>query len=415
MKPPDAAPAASTSWFRATFAALGVYHFRILWFGIFTSFIAFFMSTVVQSVVAFDLLKTNSAVGYVVAAQGVAMVLLGPFGGAFADRLPKKLVIATGQLLTATVFGLLALSLATDSIRIAFLAAGSLVMGATFAFQGPARQALVVEVVPAERRGNAMALSQIANTASRVLGPGVAGVLLAWTFAGAAGAYVVMAGLYGMSAASLLFMPASKGRIDAEPTHVLSDLADGIRYVGRRRRLRVLLTFFVGLIAVGFPYVTVLPGLVENQLGRGVESISSLYLVSAIGALATGLTVARFADSPRAVTIYSGMGLLFGLSLIALGAVPSYEVGLLVMVLVGAGSGGFQSLSGAVIVREADPAYIGRVMSLSMLAYGFFGLTSLPVGLLADAVGERITLATLGAVVCLVVGLARWGIRAEER
>lgn len=400
------------SWLSATFAALELPHFRILWFGVFTSFLAFFMSTVVQSVVAFDLLQTNSAVGYVVAAQGIAMVVLGPLGGAFADRLPKKLVIAIGQLISALVFALLAVALTTETIRIAFLAAGSLVMGATFAFGGPARQALVVEVVPPKRRGNAMALSQIANTASRVLGPAAAGALLAWKLAGPAGAYVVMAGLYGISAASLLFLPSSKARSGSEKTHVFSDLADGVRYVWGRKRLRVLLAFFIGIITVGFPHVTVLPGLVKNQLGREVESISLLYLVAAIGALLTSLTVARFADSARAVGIFSGMGLLFGLALFAMAAVPSYEIALFSMFLVGAGSGGFQSLSGAVIVKEADPAYIGRVMSLSMLAYGFFGLTSLPVGLLADAIGERLTLAALGGAVCSVAAVAWWGLHA---
>lgn len=401
-------------WLASTFAALGIRHYRVLWFGTLLSFMAFFMSTVVQSVVAFDLMATNRAVGYVVAAQGVAMVVLGPIGGAYADRLPKKLVVATGQVLATSVFALLSLALATGAIRVAFLSAGSFVMGSTFAFIGPARQALVVELVPDQRRGNAMALSQIANTASRVIGPGLAGVLLGWSLFGATGAYATMAVLYAIAALSLLLLPGSPARSNASDTHVVADLADGLRYVRAQPRLRVLVLYFIAVITVGFPHVTVLPGLVENQLGAGVERISVLYLASAVGALSSSLAVAGSADSPRALSIFSGAGLLFGVALLGLAAVPSFPAAIGAMFLVGLGSGGFQSLSGAVIVHEAEPAYIGRVMSLTMLAFGFFGLMALPVGLLADAVGERGALAATGAGVCVLIGLLRLQLAGQR-
>ena len=143
-----------------TFSAFRLAYFRILWISTFLSFLAFFMSTVVQSVVAFDLSGRNRSVGSVVAAQGLAMLLLGPLGGALADRVRKRRLIALCQSVTAVVFLLLAFSLATQSIRVEFLALGSLVMGATFAFLGPARQALTVDLVPAESRGNALVLTQ---------------------------------------------------------------------------------------------------------------------------------------------------------------------------------------------------------------------------------------------------------------
>ncbi len=84
-------------WLRTTFAAFEIRDFRILWLGTIFSFVAFFMSTVVQHVVAFELTGTNGAVGYVVSAQGVAMALLGPLGGAYADRWPKRRVVVGVQ------------------------------------------------------------------------------------------------------------------------------------------------------------------------------------------------------------------------------------------------------------------------------------------------------------------------------
>ncbi len=362
------------------------------------------MSTVVQSVVAFDLTGTNSAVGVVIFAQGIAMFALGPIGGAYADRWPKRRVIAVGQNVAATAFLLIAFLLFTDAISVAALAASSFAMGVSFAFIGPARHAWVVEIVPESVRGNAMAVFQIANNASRMLGPAAAGVLLAWPVSGPSGAYLMMGALYVVSGASLLLLPKSRGR--GSETHVFAAVADGVRYVATRPRLRVLVLFFVLVIMTGFPYVTVLPGFVENELGRSAAAISVLAGAAAAGGLAASLVVVRYADSPSAAKIFSLCGLAFGVTLIATAFVPNFAAAVVAMVVVGAANGGFQTLSGAVVIRETDPAYIGRVMSLTMLAFAGFGLMGLPIGLMADALGERATLVAMGAAVCCVVGVA---------
>ena len=385
-----------------TFSALGLRSFRVLWISTLFSFLAFFMSTTVQSVVAFDLTGTNGSVGSVVAAQGLAMLLLGPIGGAFADRVRKRRLIAGAQSVTAVVFLLLALSLATGTIRVEYLALGSLVMGATFAFLGPARQALTIDLVPADGRGNALALTQVGHSGSRVLGPTLAGLFLGWQVAGATGAYLAMAACYVASVAALLLLPQSVVRPGARDRHVFADIAAGLRYVREQRRLRLLIVFFVSVIMVGYPYVTVLPGLLEHALGHDSHDVGTLFGVSALGSLGASLLVARFADSAHALRIYAGMALLFGASLGAVALAPSYLALAVGMFLVGIGSGGFQSLNGAVIVRETEPAFFGRVSSLTTLAFAGFGLMGLPLGLLADAIGERGALAAMGAAVCAI-------------
>ncbi len=385
-----------------TFSALRLPEFRILWISTVCSFLAFFMSTVVQSVVAFELTGTNRAVGSVVAAQGLAMLVLGPIGGALADRVRKRRLIAASQVVTAGVFLLLALSLATHTIRVEFLALGSLVMGATFAFLGPARQALTIDLVPPESRGNALALTQVGHSASRVLGPALAGLFLGWTFAGATGGYLAMAAFYVASVTGLLLLPRSVVRAGARDAHILADIGAGLRYVREHRRLRLMLAFFVSVIMVGYPYVTVIPGLLEHALGRDAHDVGTLFGVSAAGALAASLGVARFADSRHALGIFTGMALLFGASLVGVAFASSYGPALVAMVGVGAGSGGFQSLNAAVMVRETEPAFFGRVSSLSTLAFAGFGLMGLPIGLLADAIGERIALAGMGVGVCAI-------------
>jgi MFS family permease len=390
-----------------TFAALRVRPFRILWIGTWFAFVGFFMSTVVQSVVAFKLTGANRDVGLVIFGQGLMMFTLGPLGGALADRLPKRRVIAISQLATTSVFFAISWALWSGRIQLAWLVAGSMVMGASFAFLGPARQSLAVELVPLELRGNAIALTQVANSACRVLGPALGGALLAWSANGAWVAYAVMGLFYLSSVVSVGLLPKSIVREGARARHVLDDMLDGLRYVRHHDRLRTLMLLFTLVIIVGFPHVTILPGFVENQLGASSESASILWGVSAFGSLASSLVVAAAADSPRASAYFSRLALGFGVSLVAVALAPSFVAVAILMLVVGLLSGGFQTLAGAVIVRQTEPRYVGRVMSLTMLSFAGFGLMGLPIGALADALGERITFAALGIVVCGVVAALR--------
>ena len=387
------------TWFEETFAALAVREFRFLWAGTWLSFMGFFMSTVVQSVVAFDLEGANSAVGTVNFAQGVAMLMLAPIGGALADRLPKRRVVALGQSVTALVFLALSYSVYSGQIQVAYLAIGSLVMGATFAFLGPARQALVVEVVPDEMRGRAVALSLVANTGSRVVGPALAGLFLAWGTGDATMAYVAMAMFYLSSASLLIFV--GKSRVPPATNKALSaDVVAGFRYVASRPRLATMLSFYTLIIMFGFPHVTLLPGFLENRLGHPATDISSLMLVSAVGAVGASLGLARFADSDRGSSLFGALGVLFGLALLGLANATTFGATMAAMFLLGVGSGGFQTLGTAAIINACEPVMIGRVMSLTMLAFAGFGLMGLPIGILADRISESATLNMMAVVVC---------------
>jgi predicted MFS family arabinose efflux permease len=101
-----------------------------------------------------------------------------------------------------------------------------------------------------------------------------------------------------------------------------------------------------------------------------------------------------------------GGGVMLGAALIVMSAAPNFTIALVAMLMVGAGTGVFQMLNNALVMQEAEPAYYGRVMSLTMLAWGFNGLAGLPYGLLADAIGERSTTLIMGAGVLLVTAVS---------
>ncbi len=390
------------NWLNSTFAALGYRNFRILWTGTTLAFVAFFMSTVVQGVVAFKLTGQNSAVGIVVFAQGLAQLLLGPVGGALADRVSKRKMILANQVVITFTFFALAIFVATDLISVPFLAIGSFVTGVAFSFLGPSRQAFALELIDAPRRGNAMALNQVSLNASRIFGPMFAGIFLAVGFFGAAGAYTAMGVFYVFAIVTTILLPASRP-IAPTGASILGDIAVGVRYVAAHRRLRTLVLTFGLSIMIGFPYVTVLPGLVENEFGRSARDVSILYGLNAVGGLGASLAVAGIADSPRATLVYLVMGVGFGVTLVLAALSPTFLLLGGAMLLMGVAVGVFQTLNGAVVAHLAEPAYFGRVMSLTFLAFAGFGIAALPIGFLADSFGERAVLAVMGAGVVLVV------------
>ena len=372
---------------RGSFAALAIRNYAILWAGSLGTFTAFFMSTIVQAIVAFELTGRNGAVGFVLLGQGISMAVLGPFGGAIADRASKRLVSAIGAAVITGVFVVVGTLLAVDRIELYHLALGSFVIGTMFAFMGPARQAWVVDLVEEELRPNAVALNQVALNASRVWAPAIGGLLVSISFIGASGAYFFMAALYGATTFSLLLLPASK----PSPTggrSMLEDMVAGVRYVHSQPRLRWMLVLFFAMIVLGLSSTTVLPGLLANELGESVGQFGPLQAANAAGGLAASLAVAGIAGSSRALLIYSLGALLTGVALILTGVSPNLLILFVPMFLTGLGTGAFQTLNSAVIIIESDPAYYGRVISLTSMAFAGFMLAGLPVGLAADAWGE---------------------------
>ncbi len=408
---PPASGRAASRWVGSTFGAFTIRDFRVLWIGTALAGVAFMMSATAQSVVAFDLTGNNRAVGLVMFGQGLAMLILAPFGGALADRLSKRLLLLICQSIIGLTMFTIGVLIATDHISVLYLAVGSFIMGMMFSFIGPTRQAYVGDLVDADRRGNAIAMTQVANNLTRVVGPFIAGVLLGWRIVGAAGTYFVMAGIFVVVAAMLLQLPPTSSQRGGRPS-MMTEVALGVGHVVKNPPLLHLMLGFLLIMLVGFPYMTVLPGFARESLGIGTGAYGVLLGVSAVGGLITSLAVAAMADSPLAsrLLLLSSVGI--GVALILTGVAPNFVAALVTMFIVGGAFSAFQTLNNALVMRGSEPAYYGRVMSIIMIAFSGSSLVALPVGLLADAIGERATLVVLGLAVLLVVGGLRvWAAR----
>ena len=394
-------------WAHQTFASLEHGHYRLLWFGTSLAFLAFMMQFVLQSIVAFDLTGKNSAVGLVGVGMGVATIAISPFGGAIADRVSKRKLLLVGQGTVGASFFVVGILILTGLITIYWLVVATFVMGVVFSFIAPARQAWVGELLPRELVPNGIALTQVSMTGTRIVGPFIAGALIAIPFIGTGGAYLFMGGLFVVVVLTLAKLPPSKPRNPELPaTSVLTDMRLGVRHLQERPRLQLLAYGFILVAITGYSFQVVMPGFLENELGVSSERLWLILVVSAVTGLVATLGLAAVAGSRCAwpVMLVSCGGL--GISLVAAAFVPSFPLLLVCMLLTGAGMGGFQMLNNALIMRESEPAFYGRVMSLTMLAWGAHGIAGLPVGVLADAIGERETLFVLGVCVIAIAGVS---------
>jgi len=394
----------------ATFAALEDPTYRILWLGGLVSFLAVQMEFISRGWLAYELTGSNGGLGAVFLGFGIPMLLLTPWGGVVADRLPKRTVLIACQLALGLSSAGIALAVAFDVIEYWMLIAGAVLQGAGFSFLGPARMAFTGALVGQDRLANAIVLQQMSLNGTRIFGPSVAGALIGIAFVGVGGVYFLTTALMLVAVTFTLRLPPGLPDADRPVRSPFQELGDGVSYVWSRPLLRLLvLTSFVVVMAA-FPYVAFLPTIADEVFGVGSSGFGFMSGMSAVGALAATVLIASRADGPGAWRVQGIAGAVFAVGVALLGVSPSFAVALIVLVVVGAASAAFQSVNNALVLSNSDRAYHGRVQSLMMLSFSGFGIAALPIGLLADAVGITTTLAGMGAVAFVAIA-AYWVAR----
>lgn len=391
-----------------TFAALAVPSFRYVWTATVLYFLAIFAQMIARGWLAHELSGTKAGLGAVTLAYGVVSVICTPIGGVMADRLNKRRVTAWMVFAMALLSAALFAALATDRLTYWMLLVASGAEAVIFAFIVPARMALTVELVGRDLLHNAVALSQISMNLNRIVGPFLAGVLMAAAWSGPTGVYLLGTVVCLAATVCVLRVPVTAGvpRPDATERSPVAELRSGIAYVRANPPLGPLLLTSLVVTMFGFSYMTFLPAVSEELFGKGADGYAALAAAAAVGGLATALLIAgRFgARHGWNIQIVSGVG--FGIGVIALGLAPSYAAALLVCVALGAAIAGFQSMNATLVMANADPNYHGRLQSMLQLGFSGFGLAGLPLGLTADAVGLRPTMVAMGAICAVTVGVA---------
>ena len=399
----------------STFSSLQVPAYRTLFFAGSASFMAVQMQFLLRGVLAWDLTEREGALGLVYLCFGLSMLIATPLGGVAADRLPNRTVLLVSQtVLTAGAAGI-GFAVVFDVIQFWMLLVAAVMQGVAFGFYGPTRVAFSAKLVGANQLGNAITLSMLSLNGTRVFAPSFAGVLAGWALFGIGGAYLVAAGFSVLAFVLIARCPPGEPTDEAmaNTDGPFRQIADGVRYVRHHPHLRrlVLSSFFV--IMFGFNYVAFVPALVKDVFDLGDGSVGLLMSASSIGAVAIAASLARRADGPDAQRLMIVSGVLFGLFVILLAAMPNFWMAFAVTALVGAATTGYQSLSNTLALGMSDESHRGRVQSLLMLSFAGFGIAAAPLGLLAEVIGLRWSMGIMGLVAagaCAVYAIAEWRV-----
>jgi MFS family permease len=384
-----------------SFASLRVPNYRRFFAGQLVSLSGNWMQMVAEIWVILALTGSGVAVGLTTALQFVPMLLLGAFGGLIADRVPKRrLLILTQTLHALPPLTMLALAL-TVGLTPWMVYALVFARGSVNAVDYPTRQAFVMEIVGGERVVNAVSLNSVLVHSARVIGPALAGVLIA--LVGPEPCFALNAASFGLMAWALATMdtdalrPAEIG--PREPHAVRA----GLRYVRATPDLWIPLALMAAVGTLGYNFQAILPLLAKFTFEGGAGAYAALVSAMGVGAIAGALaTGARGRVSPG---LLAGAAIGFGaLALLAAGA-PTMALELAVLAPLGAASVTLAASINSALQLASDPVMRGRVMAL----YSVVFLGSTPIGAplagwLSEAIDPRAALVMAG-VAGIVAGL----------
>lgn len=405
--------------FRSVFVALRHRNFRLFLTGQFISLCGTWMQTIAQGWLVLHLTNSAFAVGLVTALGSLPVLLFSLYGGVIADRVNKRrfiLVLQSLMLLEALTLGVLT---ALDLITVQWVMALAVFFGFLTAFEVPARQAFVAEIVDREDLMNAIALGSSAFNLARVIGPALAGVLIATL--GLEACFFANAASYLAVIASLVRMQVQGTQVPAV-TPLWTALGEGFGYVFGRRWPRALVMIVTTFSIFGFSFMPLMPVFARDALGLDASGYGVMVASIGIGALAAAFFMAAFGGRVRQSRLVLGSSILFGTVLIAAAQAPNFWSAVVLFTL----CGGVMALNGiaanTMLQTEAPDELRGRIMGFySFMVLGLAPFGSLQAGWVAEHFGVRAAF-SLGGLVCLVVaaGVAWWMGRAvrerrEER
>jgi len=392
-------------------------NYQLFFSGQLISLIGTWMQSVAESWLIYRLTGSSVLLGFIGFSAQIPVFLLAPVGGLVADRFNRHrilLVTQTSAMLLVSALAMVTLLGRVETWHIFTLAA---LLGVVNAFDIPARQSFVVEMVGKEDLVNAIALNSSMFNGARMVGPAVAGILVGaigegWCFFANAVSYIaVLTGLLLMNVVPRLRQP--------EPGSAVVRMKEGFGFVWRTRPVRALILLLGVVSLMGMPYAVLMPIFANRILHGGPSSLGLLMGATGVGALAGALTLAarRGVSGLGSWISYAAAG--FGGGLILFSFSRSFWLSALLLIPVGF-SMMVQMASSNTLVQMMVPDHLrGRVMAVySMMFMGMAPLGALMAGLLADRLGAPATVA-LGGSVCIVGSIIfrRYlpGLRGEAR
>jgi len=386
---------------RETFDSFQVRNYRLYYIGQIISTSGTFMQSIAQAWLVLKITNSGTALGIVSALQYIPILLFGTLGGVVADRFNKRRVLYITQSAAGILALILGVLVATNVVQLWMVFVLAFCLGWVTVFDNPVRQSFVIEMVGEDRLRNAVTLYSTLVNLSRVIGPAIAGALIA--LVGIAPCFIINGLSYAAVVIMLARMRQQELHLTPPPAERRGQLREGVRYVLSMPTLRdtLLMMTLIGMFT--FEFQVSLPLIAQNTFKGDASSYAFLTGAFGVGAAIGGLAIASQRVNTRSRLVAAGF--LFGATVLAAAFMPTLFLSGLILVLAGVCSIYFTSLGNTILQLGSSPQMRGRVMSFWSIA--FLGSTTIggpAVGWFAEVAGDRWGLA-LGGFAALAAGV----------
>jgi MFS family permease len=394
-----------------TFASLRYVNYRLWFFGATFSNIGTWMQRIAQDWLVLVVLTADSgtALGIVTGLQFLPALLLSPWAGLLADRVnQKRLLLATQS--TAAILALgLGLLVVLGHVELWHVYAFAALLGCATALDAPVRQTFVAALVPPERLPNAVALNSASFNTARLIGPGAAGLMIAWI--GTGWVFLTNALTFAATIAALLLMRSGELTPNARAARSTGQIREALAYVKGRADIVVIMVIVGVVSAFGLNFQLTSALMARTVFDKGPGEYGILGSILAIGSLAGALIAARRKSPGLRVVIAAAFGMGIGTGVMAL--MPTYTLYAVACIPVGLAALTMLTTSNATVQTSTEPAMRGRVMSLYVMVFFGAGPIGSPiVGWIGETFGARWSIG-IGSITTLLVaiGASAWSIR----
>jgi len=405
--------------------ALSYADFRWLWVGSLGSSFAMNMQIIARGWLVYTLTSSALDLAWVTLSFMLPTVALSLLGGVLADRLPKKIIITSAQTLNCVATVVMGLIIMNGHVTFWDFIWFGFFNGSILALSMPARQAFVPELIPERLIFTAMALNTTSWNLSRILGPALAGFLIAWVAAGDTSStygvgivYFMIAGLYFISAITMM-MVKKRGVSEQALAQksALTDMADGLRYVWSNPPVLGLILLSIVPFLFGMPLNTLLPAFNEDILLGGPEDLGILMSAMGLGAIGGSLMLAWIGEIRNKAAWLIGTCVGWGAFTSAFGLAATVPFAAVLVGFIGFISAWNMSLNRGLLQMQVDHHMRGRIMSIDMMSHGLMPLGVIPISLIAEAYDVGVALVVAGiafAVTVLLLAMVSSSVRRVD-
>jgi len=398
-----------------TFESLGLRDYRFLWLGQLTTSMGQWMDQTARTWLIYEITKMPMDLGFASAIRGAPLLFFGIIAGVVADKYGRKAQLIIAQSVNAVLNFVLAALIVTGRIEVWHIYVTAFFAGTVQAFQQPARQVLISDLVGEKHLLNAVSLNSAALNLSRSVGPAVCGLLIEAAGGNlfAAGiSYFVQGAIYAFATVWTIQIRVPKRaatamRIRAEEQGFFTNIKEGFAYIGKNRIILALMILGLAPILLGMPYTSLMP-VFAKDIFHGDASTQGFLLTSVgIGAILGALVIATLGRRQGSGRLLICGAAGFGLSLVLFSQSPVLQMAMAFTFMAGLSNSGYTSQNQTMIQLNTPQELRGRVLGVYLLNRGIMPLGSLLAGALAQYLGGRMAVTIMGASCCaLVIGVA---------